>query len=200
MLEKTPEAPHGYGPDGKPLAPFGFKADGTPKKDNRGRAPGTRVPGPKKNAGKKTPQGRTQAETKQMLLGLADVVSMPLVGASRSPLVKKRIGERQAMALSGDAVIFQSHAPQLADVLIEMSQTKPGLLAFLDTVEEKAPYFALMQVGMSMTKAFVQNHMSPDERLANAGQTLAAMRAAQMAEEIERQAAAMGVQQEAQAA
>lgn len=199
MTEKTtgtPEAPHGYDSNGKPLAPFGYKADGTPKKDARGRQLGARVAaGPRRRPTprKKAPAKRSDQQTREMLVSLADMVTMPLAGAAASPVVRAKIGERQSMALSGDAVIVQNYAPHLADGLIALSQTKPGVLAWMDTMEEKAPYFMLAQVGVQMAKAIIGNHISPDARLANAGQTLAAIRGAQMAEEIERQAQAAGV-------
>lgn len=193
--EMDAKAPHGRDDHGVPLAPFGYKANGDPKKDRRGRAAGTRVAdGPRrKPAGSKSAPKRSDQQTREMLVSLSDMVTMPLAGAARSPVVRKRLGENQAMALSGDAVILQSYAPHLADGLLALSQTKPGVLNFLDTMEGKAPYLMLAQVGMQMAKAMVSNHIHPDARLAAAGQTMAQIRTAQMAEQIEREARAMGI-------
>lgn len=191
-------APHGRDEAGRPLAPYGHKADGNPK-IKAGRPANSERPAraaapkkPRTSTAKKN-SGRSLRQTHEALVGLADMVTMPLVGAAHSPIVAKRLGERQAAALAGDAVIVQSFAPHLADALITLSETKPGVLAFLDTMEEKAPYFMLAQVGVQMTKALISNHMEPDPRLAAAGTTMAQMRTAQLADEIERQAAAMGV-------
>lgn len=193
----TPEAPHGYGADGKPLAPYGYKADGTPRKDGRGRPAGGRVAAPKKKAApaKKSsgPAARTQAETREMLVAVADIVLMPVAGFGASPLARRWLGERHAAALPGDVVIAQSCMPDLADAVMVMAQTRPGMLNFLDRVEENAGALLVARALLNMTKAIVGNHVQPDPRLAEAGRTLLAVRAAQMAEAIEAQAQAMGI-------
>jgi hypothetical protein len=66
-------------------------------------------------------------------------------------------------------------------------------LAWLDQVEEKAPYLMLMNVGLQMAKAFVENHVSPNPELAESAQLLAMMRMAEMAQAIQQEAAGMGV-------
>jgi len=187
-----PKAPFGLDGSGAPIAPYGYKVNGEPRISNRGAKPGMRGNGGKKAIS--AAASKTDEKRKEMLVALADMFLVtPLAGASLSPFLSKRFGERQTNALAGDAVIVSTFAPSAADGLIVLSQSKPGALARLDTVEEKVPYLLLLQVGVQMTKAFIGNHLNPDERLANAGRTLASMKAAQMAEEIERQAAELGV-------
>jgi len=196
MAERDPEAPHGRDENGEPLAPYGYKVDGKPRLSRRGAAPGQRGNGNSRGGGaRKTATSKnTDAKRKEMLLALTDmVVVTPLAGMSASPLLEKRLGKKQTDAFAGDAVIVSHFAPSLADSLIVLSQTKPGALAWLDSVEEKAPYLMLAQVGIQMTKAFIGNHMNPDPRLAESGRTLVRMKAAQMAQAIEDEAAAMGI-------
>lgn len=196
MAEKDPEAPHGRDENGEPLAPYGYKVDGKPRLSRRGAQPGQRGNGNSRasNPRKTTTSKKTDEKRKEMLLALTDMcVVTPLAGLSASPILEKRLGKKQTTAFAGDAVIVSHFAPALADSLIVLSQTKPGALAWLDQVEEKAPYLMLAQVGIQMTKAFIGNHMNPDERLAEAGRTLVQMRAAQMAQAIEDEAAAMGI-------
>lgn len=193
IISDDPKAPFGLDGSGVPIAPYGHKVNGDPRISNRGAKPGQRGNGSKKAIA--AAASETDKKRKEMLVSLADMLIVaPLASASLSPFLAKRIGERQTNALAGDAVIVSSFAPHLADGLIVLGQSKPGALAWLDTVEEKAPYLMLMQVGVQMTKAFVGNHINPDERLANAGRTLVAMKAAEMAEEIERQAQELGVE------
>lgn len=190
IISDDPKAPFGLDGTGAPIAPYGYKVNGEPRISNRGAKPGQRGNGKKPGAA----VSKTDEKRKEMLVALADMFLVtPLAGASLSPFLAKRLGERQTNALAGDAVIVSTFAPSAADGLIVLSQSKPGALAWLDTVEEKAPYLLLAQVGVQMTKAIIGNHMNPDARLANAGRTLASMKAAQMAEEIERQAAELGV-------
>lgn len=194
---RDPKAPHGRDENGEPLAPYGLKVDGTPRLSRRGAAPGQRGNGNSRaSSGRKVASGNKQvdAKRKEMLLALTDmVVVTPLAGLSASPMLEKRFGKKHTDAFAGDAVIVSHFAPSLADSLIVLSQSKPGALAWLDQVEEKAPYLMLAQVGLQMAKAFVGNHMNPDPRLADAGRTLVQMRAAQMAQAIEDEAAAMGI-------
>jgi hypothetical protein len=74
-----------------------------------------------------------------------------------------------------------------------LDQSKPGLLKWLDQVEDKAPYLLLANLGIQIGRAIVSNHMDPNPRLAKAGRLQAAMRAEQFAMYIEAQAAEMGV-------
>lgn len=191
---RDPLAPHGYDDDGVPLAPYGLKADGNPKLDGRGRLAGQKVASPKKRTpSKATTKDREKADTKATLVGLADAVTLPLVGASKSGLVARWMGEHQAMALAGDAVILDAYAPAAADVFLQFAETRPSLLTFLDTLEEQAPLISAAMLGIQITKAIVANHMKPDARLARSGLLMAQIKGAQMAEQIEKQAAEMGI-------
>lgn len=190
-------APHGRGEDGKPLAPYGYLKDGvTPRKSNRGARPGQRGNG--NRAARRRPgvksSSPSDAQRKEQLCALGEMgIIAPLAAASFSPFVANRFGQKQADALAGDAVILTQFLPDIADGLIVLAQSKPGALAWLDQVEDKAPYLLLANVGIQVAKALVSNHMDPNPRLAKAGRLQAAMRAEQLAAYIEAQAAEMGV-------
>lgn len=192
-----PEAPHGRDEDGVPLAPYGLKVDGTPRKSLRGATPGQRGNGGPTVAD--TAPGRpvlskVDKNRRSALLGLLEsCVTLPLVGIAMSPWVERRIGQKHAMALAGDAVVIATYAPALADGLVMAAQAKPALLSWLDTLEDKAPFIMLAQAGMQVAKALIGNHVQPDPRLAQAGVTLARVRALQFAAQIEEEARAMGI-------
>lgn len=195
---ESDRAPHGYEEDGvTPKAPFGFNIDGTPRKSNRGARPGQRGNGNRARPAAKT-RSITDRQRKEMLLGLADMlVVTPLAAASANPLLAKRFGQAQTDALAGDAVIVSHFMPSTADALIVLSQSKPGVLSWLDGVEDKAPYLMLAQVGVQVVRAITENHLRPNPDLAAAGRTLVNMKAAQMAQAINEEAAAMGIPTEA---
>jgi hypothetical protein len=193
MATRHDPAPHGYDEDGVPKAPYGLNLDGSPRKSNRGARPGQRGNGDSRGTSKPK-SSLTDAKRKEMLVSLADMlVVTPLAGLSVSPMLAKRLGPTQADALAGDAVIVSHFMPSTADALIVLSQTKPSVLSWLDTVEEKAPYLMLAQVGVQVIKAITENHMRPNAQLAQAGRTLVQMRMQQMAEQIAEEAAAMGI-------
>lgn len=196
MSDET--APHGRDENGDPLAPYGYLVDGvTPRKSNRGARPGQRGNGnaARRGGGKRPgPKSPSDKVRKEQLIALGEMgIISPLAAASFSPMVAKKFGQKQADALAGDAVILTQYLPHLADGLIVLSQSKPGALAWLDQVEDKAPYLLLANVGIQVAKALVSNHLDPNPRLANAGRLQAAMRAEQLAQMIEQQAAEMGV-------
>jgi hypothetical protein len=163
---------------------------------NRGRAPGAasgKPAAPKPKAATAAAPSKTAQKQKAALMGLADMVGPPVVALAQRDWFLKRFGEKNSMGLAGNAVIFQSFAPHLADGAIQWSQSRPGILAWLDTVEDNAPAFTFIVAAAQMTKAMVSNMLAPDPRLAQAGVTMARIRAAQMAAEIEAQARAMGI-------
>lgn len=195
--EIDPKAPHGRDENGTPLAPFGYKTNGDPKLSNRGRQP---APGKKATPNTKSgsrPKSRTKTQTKGQLVELVGMVTTPLAAASDSPVVKKKLGDRQALALAGDAVIIDAFAEPMVDAIIMAAETKPGLLAWMDRVEDKAPFLMMAQVGAQLVKAIVQNHMSPDQRLADAGRTMVKVKAARYAAQIEAEAEALGLVEDA---
>jgi hypothetical protein len=202
---KHDPAPHGYEDDGiTPKAPFGLNLDGTPRKSNRGARPGQRAGTTRVTAGKmKTNTGagrKSDVERKKMLLQLSDMVLvMPLAGASMAPPVVARFGQKQADALAADAFLINEHAPAVVDGLIVMSQSRPGLLSWLDKMEENAPSLMLTLALINLGRAVVANHANPDMARAEAaraaviGQAAQGERDAQLDEEaaeFERQAAA----------
>jgi hypothetical protein len=168
------QAPHGRDENGTPKAPFGYKANGDPRLSNRGRPPanaGPKVAAPqKKSTGAKTSgtkkPARTAKETKDQLLGLADMVLMPLAAAGLAPAVRARIGERQGDALAGDAVILQAVAPDIVDGVMAYAERKPGLLAWMDRAEDAAPAFMLAKAIGQAAVAIGRNHMQPSRELA----------------------------------
>jgi hypothetical protein len=203
---EDPDAPHGRDANGDPLAPYGYKVDGTPRKSNRGAAPGQKgnSGSGKKPAAAASPAQFSATDKKRVetIVGLVEMgVVMPLVGASMSPQLAKRLGPARAHhvdALAGDAVILSQFSRPLAEAVVVLGQTKPAALAWLDSVEEKAPYLMLAQVGIQLTKAIVGHHMNPQPRLNNAGRLLAQVRSAQIAEQIEAEARAYGIPTEVQ--
>lgn len=188
------KAPHGRDENGAPLAPYGYKTNGDPKLSNRGRAPA--APGKKSTPNVKAgarPKSRTQAQTKHQLVELGQMLTTPLIIASDNPVVRKKLGERHAAALAGDAVLLDMHVEPAVDVVMLAAQTRPGILAWMDKAEDAAPLLMAAKVFGSLTKALVQNHMNPDERLARAGRSLLKVRAAKYAAAIEAEAAELGL-------
>jgi hypothetical protein len=203
-LSDADRAPHGFEDDGvTPKAPFGFNVNGTPRKGLRGAQKGSRggsIPRASSSAPKVTTNSKTDARRRDTLLSLIDMCLVtPLAAASQAPLVKSRVGPKHSQALAGDAVIVAHYSAPTADALIVLSQTKPGVLAWMDKVEDSAPYLMLAQIGAQMAKAVIDNHMRPNPELNKAGLNMARIRAVQMAEEINRQAEAMGVSVEFEA-
>jgi hypothetical protein len=198
----NPDAPFGRDDEGRPLAPLGHKIDGKPRMDRRGAGPGQRGTGnssprrPKRSTLrpglKASTSSLTDLQRKSLLIDMAaNLLVTPLASLSRAPFLEKYMGARQTDALAGDAMILNAYAPHLADAAILLSKTKPKTLAWMDKVEDNAPYVMLAQVGIQLVKAVADNHMRPNPHVAEAGRNLAAMRIAEMAEEINRQAAAM---------
>ena len=192
-------APHGTDSEGKPLAPYGYLKDGvTPRKSNRGARPGSGGRGGVKRPARPraaTKMGnRTDKQRVDTLVSLIDMTLVtPLAGLSVSPGISKRFGDKHSKAFAGDAVILSHFSPGVAEGLVVLSQTKPGVLAWMDQVEEKAPYLMLANVGLQMVKALVENHLHPSEDLARAGGLMLQMKLSQMADAIEKEAAAAGV-------
>jgi len=198
-ISDDPAAPFGSDDDGKAKAPYGLKVDGSPRLSNRGAKPGgNRGSGRTKRASRAVSGtrsiNRTDQERRQSLIALADMLLITPLGAlSSSPQVVTRFGKKQADAFAGDAVILQQEIEPLADGLIELSQTKPGLLSWLDSVEQNAPWIPLAMVGIRMTKAFVENHTNPDPGLIAAGKLMGRVKQAKMIDMIREQARQMGI-------
>jgi len=164
------DAPWGRDDEGNPHAPLGFKADGRPKISNRGRKAGGSTPSAPRA---RTTGGRSKtsnAERAGMLATMIDMFAvLPLAGASKSDGVAKRIGPKHAEALAGDAAIISHYRDPLVNGVMILAQSKPGVLAWMDSMEEKAPWLILAKVGIEMGNAIVRNHLTPDERLAEQG-------------------------------
>lgn len=194
-VSDDPRAPFGLDENGTPKAPYGLKVSGEPRLSNRGaKAGGNRRTG----AARRTPGprsvNRTDKQRRESLIGLADMLIItPLSGLSASPQVAARFGKKHADAFAGDAVIIEQHIEPLADGLIELSQTKPGLLSWLDNVEQNAPWIPLAMVGLQMTKAFMENHTNPNPDLVVAGKLMARTKQAKLIAMIHEQAREMGI-------
>lgn len=192
---KTREAPHGYEDDGvTPKAPYGWTADGErPRVSNRGRPP--------KKAAAKGPtavQGNSAGakkarEQRDGLIALADAVLSPAMAAMSNPAVARKVGEKKAAGVAGSLLIVEGYVPAYADWIVALSTTKPGLLSWMDRMEDNAPYIQGAIITAQLVKAVASNMMAPDYRLAAAAKLKAKIRAAQMAEMVEAEARAMGI-------
>lgn len=196
-ISDDPVAPFGRDDEGEAIAPFGLKVNGEPRLSNRGaKAGGNKPRSPRVRAPRAVggSRNRSDVDRKKSLIGLADMLIItPLTGLSASPQVVARLGQRHADAFAGDAVIIQQEIEPLADALVELSQTKPQLLSWLDNVEQNAPWIPLAMVGLRMTKAFVENHTNPNPELAAAGKLMGRVKQAQFIEMIRAQAREMGI-------
>lgn len=196
MAETTtktdPEAPHGRAEDGTPLAPYGLKADGTPRLSNRGRQTKKAPAGPSavKGSGAAAKRARDQRDG---LLQLADAVLSPAMAGVSSEGFAKRVGAKKAAGLAGGLVILDGYIPAYADWIVQLAQTKPGMLAWMDRLEDNAPYLQGAIITAQLVKALAGNFMSPDPRLAEAARLKAQIRNMQMAAAIEEEAAKMGI-------
>jgi hypothetical protein len=191
--EKTdPQAPHGRADDGTPLAPYGLKADGTPRLSNRGRSAKKAAPGPSATKGRSASAQKAR-DQRDGLLQLADALLSPAMAATSSPAFARKVGQQRADGVAGALVIVDGFMPSYADWVVEFSQTKPGMLAWMDRLDEGAPYLRAGILTAQLLKAVAGQIMNPDPRLAEAARLKAATRNAQMADAIEQEAARMGI-------
>lgn len=190
----NPEAPHGYAEDGvTPRAPYGLKADGTPRLSNRGRTSKKAAQqGPAATKGRSASAQRAR-DQRDGLLALADAVLSPAMAAASSPAFAKKIGQKRADGLAGGLVILDGYVPAYADWVVQLAQTKPGMLAWMDRLEDNAPYLQGAIITAQLMKALAGNLVNPDPRLAEAARLKAQIRNAQMADAIEQEAAKMGI-------
>lgn len=187
------EAPHGRADDGTPLAPYGLKTDGTPRLSNRGRTAKKSAPsGPSATKGRSAGAQKAR-EQRDGLMQLADALLSPAMAATSSPGFAKKVGEQRAAGLAGSLVIVDGFVPAYADWVVQLSQTKPGMLAWMDRMEDKAPYLQGAIITAQLVKAVAGQMMNPDPRLAEAARLKATIRNQQMAAAIEEEAARMGI-------
>jgi len=194
------DAPHGRDGAGEPLAPYGYNVDGRPRKSNRGARPGQKGNGA--SAARQdvepitatTAQQRITLDDRQraiILLQMTDLLLIsPLAAMSTSRILKRYIGEKQADALAGDALVLDHFAVPFANSMIFLSQSKPGALAWLDAVQEKAPWIMLANVGTQIAGALIANHRNPDPAMADAGRKRAKAKMAAMTDAIKAEAEA----------
>jgi hypothetical protein len=125
---------------------------------------------------------------------LSSFISTPLALVSSAAPVRARIGDRHADALAGDAVIVESFAEPVVDLVMYAARSRPGILAWMDKAEDAAPLIMAAKIAGGLVKAIAQNHMNPDPQLAAAGRKLPGLRAAQYAVAIEREAAELAAE------
>jgi hypothetical protein len=191
--EKTdPEAPHGRADDGTPLAPYGLKTDGTPRLSNRGRSAKKAPAGPSATKGRSASAQKAR-DQRDGLVQLADAVLSPAMAAASSQAFAGKVGKKRADGLAGGLVILDGFVPSYADWLVTMGQTKPGMLAWMDRLEDNAPYLQGAIITAQLVKALAGNFLNPDPRLAEAARLKAQIRNQQMAAAIEEEAARMGI-------
>lgn len=186
------DAPHGRADDGTPLAPFGLKADGTPRLSNRGRQTKKTPQGPSATKGSSAAAKKAR-DQRDGLLQLADAVLSPAMAGTTSPGFREKVGRRRADGIAGSLVIVDGFLPAYADWVVQLSQTKPGMLAWMDRLEDNAPYLQGAIITAQLVKALAGNLTNPDPRLAEAARLKASIRNAQMADAIEQEAARMGI-------
>lgn len=197
MDEKT-VAPHGRDENGVPKAPFGYTQDGNPRKSNRGRRPGDKVAAPPKKNERNVkatsrPKSRTRAQTKTQLLELVGELTAAVAKGADAAPVRARIGDRNAGAVMGHAVLVQAVAPDILDGVILAAEKRPGLLAWMDRAEEAVPALMIAKGLATLTAAIVQNHMNPSAELESAARSMVKVRAARYVAAIEEEAAALGL-------
>jgi hypothetical protein len=189
-------APFGLDDSGYPYAPYGLKRDGNPRLTAGGRPAADTVPAAAAAAGEPPKLKPLDEVGKKRVAALVDGADMLAVGAVAlaqwEPAIK-RVGERHAMGIAGNAVILQQFAPGLAEGVVRWAETKPGMLGWLDGMQENTPALMLALTAGQMVKAMVQQQLSPDIRLARAGVLMGRIRAVQLAQQIEDQAKAMGI-------
>lgn len=195
--KKDAEAPHGYEEDGTPKAPYGWTVDGRPRRSNRGRMP-TKKSSSAGAAGASAGQGRGQQAQKarsqrENLLALADAVISPLMAAASSPAVAAKVGQKRADGAAGSLFILEGFMPAYADQVVTMAQTRPGLLTWMDRMDDKAPLIGLGLVTVQALKAIATNMANPDPRLAEAARLRVLSRNAQMAQAAEDEARRLGI-------
>ncbi len=184
-------APHGYEADGvTPKAPYGYRKDGVPRKSNRGARPGT-FGGGSASAQKVS---KTDAKRVEGLVMLAEVfICTPLAAASKNRFVKRYLGEKHTDALAADALILSMHAELTAQGMVEYAADHPGLLSWMDTVEERASSLKLLYALGQIGKAVTMNHINPDPAVAEAGRNMVRMRTVQAAQAAQAEAARYGL-------
>jgi hypothetical protein len=192
------DAPHGRDSEGVPYAPYGYRQDGRPKLSNRGRQPKAAAPPKKaeKNSSSPAKPGSAAAQ-KKALLDFADTLLVPAAVLASTPQAVEKFGEQRAMAAAGSVLIVKTHMDPISDALVAIAADRPGMLGWLETVSDKMPWLALLKAGADMTRALYSNWKRPDPRLAVAATKYGIMRSLQIAEEIEREAAEMGLMEQA---
>lgn len=192
-VKPDPKAPHGFDEDGTtPLAPYGFKTDGTPRLSKRGRTSAKAPAGTSATKGRGASAAKARSQ-RDGLLQLADALISPAMAAASNPGVAARIGAQRAAGIAGSLVIVDGFVPAYVDQVVALSQSKPGMLAWMDRLEDSAPYMGLAIVTAQMVKAIATNMLAPDPRLAEAARLKARVRAAQMAAAVEEEARRQGV-------
>ena len=177
------DAPHGRGEDGKPLAPYGLRKDGKPRLSNRGRT--AAAPGKKTSPNAKAaPAPGSKKAQKQGLLELADMILTPTAAAVTAPPIRRQLGDRRGDALAGSVMILGAFADQAADLAIAVAEDRPGLLSWMDRMDDKVTLIMGAKLVLGLGRALYGNWQNPDPKLAQAAAQIAPLRAAQFAASI----------------
>jgi hypothetical protein len=207
-ISDDPKSPFGYDEDGDVIAPFGLKADGTPRLSNRGRSAGQGFGAAKKKAAapprkaatkpgpaeKPAANARGQIDYRVVAGGLVALASLPfqMAGADPGGFVSRLIGEKQTLALRGDAAILTMFAQPLGNALGGVASVNPWLAAKLEGGNMPKEYVVLAVTTSQLIGALVGNHRAPSQKLADMAEEMAAVQAA----EVKRNIDAMRAQQE----
>jgi hypothetical protein len=200
-ISDDPKSPFGYDEDGDVIAPFGLKADGTPRLSNRGRSAGQGFGTPKKKAAapprkaatkpgpaeKPAANARGQIDYRVVAGGLVALASLPfqMAGADPGGFVSRLIGEKQTLALRGDAAILTMFAQPLGNALGGVASVNPWLAAKLEGGNMPKEYVVLAVTTSQLIGALVGNHRSPSQKLAEMAEEMAAVQAAEVKRNID---------------
>lgn len=222
-ISDDPKAPFGYDEDSHVIAPFGMKADGTPRLSNRGRTVGEGFGAAKKKAPapakKKTVRPVTKPSAAEqstrtvkgppdyrlVAAGLFQLGSIPfkLLGSDPGGFVSRTLGEKQTLALRGDAAIISMFAQPMGNALGSIAAVNPWLAGKLEGGDLPREYIVLAVTAANLAGALISNHRAPSTELADMAQEMAEVQATQirrniaaMKEEEEHQAAMRAVQEQ----
>ncbi|MEU9048381.1 hypothetical protein AB0D63_43335 [Kitasatospora sp. NPDC048343] len=197
-ISEDPQAPFGYDEDGTVIAPYGLKADGTPRLSNRGRTAGQGFggtgTGPKKKAPappkKPRPSAAEQPTVKRN--GQIDYVSAAtgaiqlgsMLPGLAAGFLERFIGPKQAMALRGDAAILGMMAEPLGGAIGAIAPGVPWLASMLKGGSIPKEFAVLAVTLGKATMAIIDNHRNPSQQLADLSQSMVALQAQQIAQQI----------------
>ncbi|MFG2848498.1 hypothetical protein ACGF12_35865 [Kitasatospora sp. NPDC048296] len=194
------QAPFGYDEDGTVIAPYGLKADGTPRLSNRGRTAGQGFGGggaPKKKAAPAPPKKSRPGPAEQPTVkrnGQVDYVAAATGAVSMAAMIpgllggtklaERFIGPKHSLALRGDSAILGMMAEPLGAALGTIAPGVPWLAGLLKGGSIPKEWAVLAVTLSKLTMAVVENHRQPSQQLADLSQSMVALQAQQIAQQI----------------